>query len=151
MPFLFPMVSETTLPIELLFIEDAGYHLLIKAKVNGKRASLLIDTGASKTVFDKDKILKFVKESSFTTLEKLSTGLGTAKMKTHSAFLKKLQLGKLTLPEFETIVIDLSHVNQAYEKLDLPEIDGVLGSDLMLMYNAVIDYKKKKLKLTWKT
>jgi hypothetical protein len=144
------MIRKTIIPVELLFIEDAGYHLLIKAKVNGKRASLLIDTGASKSVFDKEKVQRFVSEKSFTALEKLSTGLGTAKMKTHSALLKKIQLGKLIVPGFETIVIDLSHVNQTYSKLDLPEIDGVLGSDLMLKYDALIDYKKKKLTLTWK-
>ena len=145
------MLRKTTIPIELLFIEDAGYHLLIKARVNGKVAALLIDTGASKTVFDKDKVQRFIHKSSFTILGKLSTGLGTAKMETHSTVLKKIQLGKLLVSEFETIVIDLSHVNQTYARLDLPEIDGVLGSDLMLKYNAVIDYKKKKLFISWKS
>jgi len=144
------MIRTTILPFELLFIEDAGYHLLLKVKVNGKKASLLIDTGASKTVFDKEKVQRFVKDSNLTMLGKLSTGLGTAKMETHSVVMKKIQLGKLTLTEFESIVIDLSHVNQTYLRLDLPEIDGVLGSDLMLKYNAVIDYKKRKLSLSWK-
>ena len=144
------MILKTTIPVELLFIEDAGYHLLIKARVNGKKALMLIDTGASKTVFDLDKVQKFVSEDRFIMLEKLSTGLGTAKMKTHSVLLKKIQLGKFIIPGFETIVIDLSHVNQTYAKLDLPEIDGVLGSDLMLKYNALIDYKNKKLTLSWK-
>ena len=145
------MNRKTILPIKLLFIEDAGFHLLIKAKVNGKPAVLLIDTGASKTVFDKAKVMRFVKESVFTTLGKLSTGLGTAKMETQSVQLKKLQLGKLAISEFETIVIDLSHVNQTYARLELPEIDGVLGSDLMLKHHALIDYKKKKLTISWKS
>jgi predicted aspartyl protease len=144
------MIRKTTLPVEVLLIEDAGYHLLVKAKVNGKSAVLLIDTGASKTVFDKDKVQRFVSESSFTSLGKLSTGLGTAKMQTHSALLKKFQIGSLMLLQFETIVINLSHVNQTYARLDLPEIDGVLGSDLMLKYHALIDYKKKQLTLSWK-
>ena len=144
------MIRKTTLPLELLFIEDAGYHLLVKVKVNGKPATLLIDTGASKTVFDKGRLLKFVSEESFTTLGKLSTGLGTVKMETQSALLKKFQLSKLKLVSFETIVIDLSHVNQTYAKLDLPAIDGVLGSDIMVKYHAVIDYKKKKIFLSWR-
>ena len=145
------MIRKTTLSIELLFIEDAGYHLLTKAKVNGKSATLLIDTGASKTVFDKGRLLKFVSETGFTTLGKLSTGLGTAKMETQSALLKKFQVGKLTIQKYETIVIDLSHVNETYARLDLPAIDGVLGSDLMVKYDALIDYKKKKMTLSWKT
>jgi len=151
MPFIFfMMIQKTILPIELLFIEDAGYHLLVKAKVNGKAATLLIDTGASKTVFDKGRILRFTDEKNFRQLEKLSTGLGTSRMETQSAILKKFQLGKLSLSLFETIVIDLSHVNLTYAKLDLPAIDGVLGSDLMVKYHALIDYRKKELKLQWK-
>src|SRR5688572_20298181 len=106
MPFIF-MISKTILPIELLFIEDAGYHLLTKVKVNGRTAVLLIDTGASKTVFDRDRIARFTGDLEFKSLEKLSTGLGTSKMETHSAVLTKFQVGKLTLQHFETIVIDL--------------------------------------------
>ena len=138
------------MPIELLFIEDAGYHLLVKARVNGKNATLLIDTGASKTVFDKGRILRFADEKFFKPLEKLSTGLGTSDMETHSIVLKKFQVGKLSLSDFEIIVIDLSHVNLTYAKLDLPAIDGVLGSDLMVKHDAVIDYRKKEMVLRWR-
>src|SRR6188472_3277522 len=99
------MIRKTTLSIDLLFIEDAGFHLLTKAKVNGKPATLLIDTGASKTVFDKGRLLRFISETGFTTLGKLSTGLGTAKMETQSALLKKFQVGKLSIQKYETIVI----------------------------------------------
>jgi hypothetical protein len=151
MPLIFlVMLHKTIIPIELLFIEDAGYHLLVKAKVNGKTVTLLIDTGASKTVFDKGRILRFAEEESFLTLEKLSTGLGTTMMETQSTVLKKFQIGKLQIANFETIVIDLSHVNITYAKLDLPAIDGVLGSDLMVKHHAIIDYKKKEMKLSWK-
>ena len=134
----------------MLMIEEAGYHLLVKAKANGKAVTLLIDTGASKTVFDKGRILRFAEEKNFLRLEKLSTGLGTTIMETQSTVLKKFQVGKLVIPDFEVIVIDLSHVNLTYAKLDLPAIDGVLGSDLMVKHHAIIDYKKKELKLSWK-
>ena len=143
------MFHKTTLPIRLLLIEDAGYHLLIKAKVNGKSATLLVDTGASKTVFDKGRILRFADEKNFRTLEKLSAVLGTAKMETQSALLKKFRVGQLIIHDLEAIVIDLSHVNLTYAKLDLPAIDGVLGSDLMEKHRAVIDYRKKELSLQW--
>ena len=134
----------------MLLIEDGGYHLLVKAKVNGSRVTLLIDTGASKTVFDKSRIQMFADEKTFLPIEKLSAGLGTTMMETQSATLKKFEVGKLKIRDFETIIIDLSHVNQTYAKLDLPVIDGVLGSDLMVRHHAVIDYRKKEMKLRWK-
>lgn len=144
------MTYKTILPIQLLFIEDDGYHLLVKASVNGNDVTMLIDTGASRTVFDKGRILRFSDEESFLSLEKMSTGLGTTMMETQSTVLKKFQVGELVIKNFETIVIDLSHVNLTYAKLDLPAIDGVLGSDLMVKHHAVIDYRKKEIKLTLK-
>lgn len=144
------MIQRTILPIEILLIEDAGFHPVIKVKVNGKSATLLIDTGASKTVFDRGRMTRFSSERDFRTLEKLSTGLGTSHMETQSTVIKKIRIGKLLLTDFETIVIDLSHVNLTYAKLDLPAIDGVLGSDLLVKHHAVIDYRKKELKLRWK-
>lgn len=108
---------------------------------------LLVDTGASKTVFDKKRVLHFIDEKDFLPMDKLSTGLGTSSMKTHSTLLKKLQVGEIVMKNFEAIVLDLSHVNISYSKLDLPAIDGVLGSDVLVKYNAVIDYRKKELKL----
>lgn len=110
---------------------------------------MLIDTGASKTVFDMVRFKKFVDENGFEKNEKLSTGLGTNSMETHSAIIKKIQFGDLTIKNLKTILLDLSHVNVSYSKLGLPDIDGVLGSDLMMEYNAIIDYKSKELKLKW--
>ena len=52
----------TIIPIDKLLIEDDGSHLLVKAKINGKIARLLIDTGASRSVFDTEKIRSFVNE-----------------------------------------------------------------------------------------
>ena len=143
-------MKKTILPVQTLLIEDDGFHLLIHALINNKKASMLIDTGASKTVFDKERITKFVDENEFELNEKLSTGLGTSTMKTHTITIKKIQLGDLVFKNFKSILLDLSHVNESYLKLKLPHIDGVLGSDLMVQYHAVIDYKAKELRLRWK-
>jgi predicted aspartyl protease len=143
-------MGKTILPVQLLSIEDDGFHLMVRALINGRTARLLIDTGASKTVFDKGQIQKFVTEKGFTLNEKLSTGLGTNSMQTHSVLIHKIQLNELTIKNFNSILLDLSHVNESYKKLGLPVIDGVLGSDLLVQYHAVIDYKKSTLKLTWK-
>ncbi len=111
---------------------------------------MLVDTGASKTVFDKEQIKKFVDEKEFDANEKLSTGLGTNSMQTHSAVIRKIKFGELLLTNFKTILLDLSHVNESYGKLGLHEIDGVLGSDLLVQFNGVIDYKSGELQLKWK-
>jgi len=52
--------------------------------------------------------------------------------------------------DYEAVLLDLSHVNKSYEQIGLKQIEGVLGSDILLKYNAIIDYPKKELRLTYK-
>jgi hypothetical protein len=72
--------SHLQLPVEIVPIEDEGFHLVIRAAINGVDARLLVDTGASRTVFDRDRYRQFVSEISFIPDEKLSAGLGTNTM-----------------------------------------------------------------------
>jgi len=142
--------SSIKIPIELRCIEEDGFHLTIHARINGKSVHLLIDTGASRSVFDKKRAIRFVGESSHEPHDKLSTGLGTNTMKTHIAILKKMRIGDLLIENFEAVLLDLEHVNDSYEKLGLTPIDGVLGSDLLVKHKAVINFGKKELKLNLK-
>ena len=145
------MLSSTIkIPIDIRNIEDDGFHLTIVARINGKSVQMLIDTGASRTVFDKKRSLRFVGESNHEPHDKLSTGLGTNTMKTHIANLKKVRIGDLLIENFEAVLLDLEHVNDSYEKLGLTPIDGVLGSDLLVKHKAVINFGKKELKLNVK-
>jgi predicted aspartyl protease len=52
----------SNIPLELMNIEGDGYHLMIEAEVNEKTVRLLVDTGASKTVFDKTRLQLLVEE-----------------------------------------------------------------------------------------
>jgi hypothetical protein len=140
----------STIPFKILNIDGEGFHLMIKIKINNKVSNLIIDTGASKTVFDKHRIKNFVSEKKFDTHDKLSSGLGTNSMESQLVTLKKIKIGEVEILNYHTILLDLSHVNKSYEQIGLKPVDGVLGSDVLLKYNAVIDYEKKILKLKFK-
>lgn len=143
-------MKQTSIPIILLSIEDDGFHLLIEVKINDKKANMLIDTGASRTVFDKNRIHHFIKHKQFEKNEKLSTGLGTNSMVSQNTMIEKMQLGKLVIADYKAVLLDLSHVNTAYKQLKFKQVDGVIGGDILVSYKANIDYGKKKLKLTLK-
>ncbi len=138
------------IPFKILSINGEGFHLTMKLFINGKPANIIIDTGASKTVFDKSRISKFITNKIFDENEKLSTGLGTNTMKSHMTKIKKLKIGTIEILNYETVLLDLSHVNESYKQVGLKPIEGVLGSDILVEYNAVIDYEKKILKLKFK-
>ena len=40
--------------LHILNIEGGGNHVLIKAKINKTKVNMIVDTGASSTVFDLD-------------------------------------------------------------------------------------------------
>ena|SRR5688572_14459872 len=139
----------TRIPIKFLKIQHDGFHLAIKIRINKKVAHVLIDTGASKTVFDLEKITKFVKATSFDLHDRLSTGLGTSNMTSHITSIDELKIGDIVLSNYTTVLLDLSHVNQSYVQLGLKPIDGVIGSDLLSDFAAIIDFKNKDLKLKY--
>lgn len=135
-------------PIQIVPIENDGFHLLVKATINHSEANLLIDTGASRTVFDKKLIYKFLLSENveFTDNEKLSIGLGTKTMKSQVVVLDIIKFRDFEIHDYQAIILDLKYVNESYSSLNLPEIHGVLGGDLLKKYKAVINYKTKMLK-----
>lgn len=138
-----------SIPLHLIPIENDGFHLMIKVKINDKNANMILDTGASRTVFDYNLISEFLKieDTEFQENKCLSSGLGTNSMKSMAFMLDSFLLGDFELKDYQAIVLDLQHVNESYRMLDLPVIHGVLGGDLLNKFKAVIYYKTKKLKL----
>ena len=134
--------------LELLAIEEDGYHIFTQALINGKPARLLVDTGASRTVFDADRIRNFLNEEDQQPekIDKLSTGLGTNTMESHSLVLTEFSLGETTFVDYQAVALNMEHVNQSYRMLGFPEIDGVLGGDLLHELKALIDYRKKEVR-----
>ncbi|MFA6946252.1 MAG: retropepsin-like aspartic protease [Pedobacter sp.] len=140
-------MSETRVPLELINLHDDGFHLLVEVVVFGQSFNVVLDTGASKTVFDKVTIEKHMKDEELVMSDRLSTGLGTNTMESHTIILPVLKIGKLKLKNFEAAILDLSTIKQAYSSLNLPPVIGVLGGDILYRFKAIINYKKLHLKL----
>lgn len=136
------------IPLRLLNIEGDGFHLQAKVKINGKPALVIVDTGASRTVFDQTEIARFLRTEAISDHDRVSTGLGTSSMVSQVVTLGSFAVGKLKLENFPAVVLDLQHVNHTYAVLGFPAIAGVLGSDVLVANKAVIDFRKKTLALT---
>ncbi|MDT8394447.1 MAG: retropepsin-like aspartic protease [Bacteroidales bacterium] len=139
----------TYIPIETVPIEDDGYHLVVPMEVNGIAARMLVDTGASRSVFDGGRLKRFFPGGApelEVNLQK-STGLGARDMTSQALFLDTISIGELIIRNYPAVVLEMNHVNLSYEELGLPPIDGVLGSDILMKYGARIDYKKKEMRI----
>jgi hypothetical protein len=131
--------------MEICELEKKNYHVFVSLKIGGNTARLLVDTGASKTVFDNERVLQFVHEKKIKKNDSKSVGLGVAEMETKVVKLKKITIGKLSLNKLDVAVLPIGHVNQTYKQINLPPIDGVLGSDFFMKFKAVINYRKEEI------
>ena len=136
------------IPINIISIEGDGFHLIAEGCINGKTARFVVDTGASRTVFDKDKILNYISNPEFSEKEGISAGIGGTDISSFIFDIEELSFGELKIKDYQAVAMDLSNVNDSYAMIKLPPIDGVLGGDLLVKYKAVISYRLKKIRLS---
>lgn len=134
-----------TVPLTLINLQDDGFHLLVEIVVFRLKAFAVVDTGASRSVFDKTYLKEHLPELNHSEEIHATTLFTTSS--TLQAVIPTLKIGRLTLTDYQTVGLDLETVNQAYEGLGHPSIVGIIGSDLLLKYHAVINYRKLKLYL----
>jgi hypothetical protein len=138
---------EILVPLELINLKDDGFHLLVEVVVFGQTFNVVLDTGASRTVFDKSTVEQHIDPDQLFRSELLSAGLGTVSMESYTLTIPSVRLAELELPDFRAAILDLSTICQTYSKLSLPPVIGVLGGDILGKYKAIINYGDLSLKL----
>ena len=135
-------------PIQLLDIEGDGFHIMVNGLIHDKEANFLIDTGASRSVFDPKTISSFIDNLKFEKKEGLTAGVGSSDLESSTFVIDHMSIGELRITDYEGVALDLENIHEMYDKLELPHIDGIIGGDLLRQYKAVINYRSKKLRLT---
>lgn len=120
-------------------------HLTIKAELNGIKGDFILDTGASNSCIGLADIELFG-ISTENSLAKAS-GAGSRNIDTLSSKKNYLKIGKWTTKDLELIVIDLSHINEALNEYKAKPTHGIIGADILLKGQAIIDYSNKYLYL----
>jgi len=128
---------------EIVELEEKTYHPLIKAEFPGvENYWWVIDTGASKSVFDETM-------TNFFTLDNedhvMATGLGKEIVETNSGKIGSLSLGGINFGELNVALIDFLHINNEYSKFSEKRIIGLIGSDFLYAQRAIIDFENKKI------
>lgn len=136
------------LPIRLLDIEGEGFHVMIKGKINGMEAHFLVDTGASRSVFDPAVISRFVENPTFEKKPGITAGVGGSDLESSTFTINSLTFGDIEIRDYEAVALDLENVHETYQKLGLPAIDGIIGGDLLYRLKATINYRLRKIRFT---
>jgi predicted aspartyl protease len=120
-------------------------HLLIKAEINGVKGNFILDTGASSSCVGFDSIELFLLQAKKSKTQ--ASGAGATGMHTQIAVGNKLQLGNWKNSNFDLVIFDLSHVNEALVAFKAKPIHGIIGADVLMKGKGIIDYYNQCLYL----
>ena len=136
------------------FLTKAGYnkikmrkiktqHFICRAQINGIKAKLLIDTGASNSCVNQSQKKVFFLEKVGDNFE--AAGAGEDKMTAAMSRSCQLQLGRHKVKPFAFILLDMQHINASLLSQGTRPIDGIFGADFLNKNKALIDYENQRL------
>ena len=140
-----PVLMILKIPVEIVELDKHSYHLFVEVFVNGQRCDMIIDTGASKTVFALNHINPMLEVPASIQSGIQSAGINAGDLKSHQGVLRHFRIGDFFVAQFEIILIDLSSIDQIYSKLSSKSVWGLIGSDFLFKYKAKLDYGKRML------
>lgn len=118
-------------------------HLLCAARVNGKTARLLIDTGASNSCLDQALQEKFLLEVKGQPFE--AAGASEGKMQAVFSQASNLHLGRFSAGKHSFVLLNMVHIIATLHAQGATPIDGILGADFFFERNVQIDYHIRTL------
>ncbi|OQA95664.1 MAG: hypothetical protein BWY22_02083 [Bacteroidetes bacterium ADurb.Bin217] len=133
--------------IQLTKIElDAqGTHLVANCTIESNHvdALLIIDTGASKSVFDSS----YLQQDDFVYIETetLESSQLTEMVSGSIIQITSLCIGGIVFNNFEALAMSLNHVNSLYSRFASKPIVGLIGGDFLNKHAASISYKTMML------
>ena len=130
---------------QIVELEEKTYHPLVKAEFSGLEDHWwIVDTGASKSVFDEALSDYFAADNEDSVM---ATGLGKEMVETSSGMIAALQLGGINFGSLKVALVDFSHINSEYAKFSNKHIVGLIGCDFLYGRQAILDFNKKVIYL----
>lgn len=139
-------MKAVTIPLKLINLQDDGFHLLVEVVVFKEKHFAVLDTGASRSVFDKSLIEQHLSETLQVSDEINAATLFTTTT-TIQATIPELKIGSLKIKNYETVAFDLQSVSETYQQFGHPPIMSIIGGDILMQYKALINYDKMILRL----
>lgn len=120
-------------------------HIIIDCKVNSINGKFIIDTGASNSCINYLYANKFK-----VNLKKYDEKASSATNQINEVFYSKnntLEIKNLKKNNFEVVLFDMTHINDSLREKEIEDVDGIIGSDILREFNAIIEYKSKTITL----
>jgi predicted aspartyl protease len=125
--------------------ESEGYNLYVDGSVNGTKARLMVDTGAFATLLHSQFVLRMkipLQQTKFR-----SIGVNLAQSRVRLANISRFSVGSLDMQSHRVGVINLQGLIHGGLLEASPPVAGLLGSEMLQRYHAIIDFGTNSLYL----
>jgi predicted aspartyl protease len=122
-----------------------GFNLYVDGSVNGKKAKLMVDTGAFATLLHS----RFVRQMKIPMRDTpfSSSGVNLKQRGVQMATISRLSIGSMDLERKDVGVINLEGLIHGGLLDASPPVVGLLGSEILRRYHGIIDFGTKSLYL----
>ena len=136
------MLEQYKIKFSLIKLDDVSFHIITEGRINDAHVNLIIDTGASTSVFDSEYLKDHLPVPGGKHEIIHSAGISAEKIETSRSVAETFVIGKLIMHQYPLILINMNRINGLYSKVTGKNIHGLIGSDFLSSMNAVIDFGK---------
>lgn len=116
----------------------------LRVRVNGSQGTFLLDTGASNSVIDTRALPRFKITSRDLRRSDMAIGAG-GEVRLSSYVISGFSVQGQTFPLPEVSATDLSPVITGFARDTGIRLDGIIGQDVMIAFDGVVDTKNRTL------
>jgi len=110
-------MQKIILPIEIIELESGNYHPVVQSVFSdGSVGNWVVDTGASRTVFDLKKERYYLLLNDGSEKDTLLAGIGIGSLETKTGEIKSISFGQLKVQNLKVALLDLSYINKLYDQ-----------------------------------
>jgi predicted aspartyl protease len=130
----------------LPLVRSRQNHLLVRAFINGRAAWLTVDSGAPVSAIALNRRAYF-RLKPITAESSLPARIQINGAFNNVAIARELRIGGLTLADEPVVTVDLGGSARAARMAHEPQIDGIIGADILFPTQAVLDCERQLLVL----
>lgn len=128
-------------------LEPSSFHPLIKGELNGETITLIIDTGASRTVLS-NKLTIGLPLISSENEEPFAAGINAERMIVEQVKIENIKIDGIEFKDIVVFSTDLEAISNLYEEMAGIRIDGLVGCDFLIKNKAVLDFQSNSISIT---
>jgi hypothetical protein len=102
-----------------------------------------VDTGASHSCLSVKILKQFLGKTKIET--NIVVGIGRGRSKNKLVYIPEFRIAELEIPNYAFLTLPLTNINKMLSLLKIKPIDGLLGSDILYQYKAIVDYNTLKI------